>query len=665
LLASGTEFAASDSKKALSKKGSPPGQSEAESTTDPANAVQHTPTAQSHKTTDDIDHGSSNELGENNEPTDTELPDVSISNATKPSNGDSIEQEEKKRAHEDPGSPSLFHRMFGSKKSTSLKGEKLNAQSGSTDTKRAPNEVVADIAKQTSMTDSNYATGPPSRQSRQFQRKSDDKTSGNPVVSSPVDEINEASDKPESIEKHEGAGSSQPFELTILVDLSERALLRGLTIANQASSRGMIGWLQYGSSTFLDRTARRPLDIIGRLAYHHAIRKDWQVAEDLMRTFVLRCEQHLPLYHPVTLSAMLDLASTCVSSSEHVLARHLLDQISKRLSFYLNEQESAYFDYQASLRRSGVDVAFQPLTGADHVSMLRSFTSLFEELLDRDYAQLFGGENEVLLINHCLVGDSFSVLANCLQSSETSRENKRKSLLCCDSITYWSTAFRHYRLAFEGWTRKGFDLSHPNVSGVACSMARCLRELGETEKACLVLTSVVGATGGKDETPIVVEAKDENEHHPFEEKIFLPRETASVIRSRGCAQEATALRLWYMAAYAVESCPDERGRIRALSLLHASSEALQERLREVESISEKSTSNRAIELLNCVEDEARALFAPLHAMREEKRPRIELIEEAGGNRDTDAETTLREQYPTRHKVHQTSTKANFLPSAFA
>ncbi len=427
----------------------------------------------------------------------------------------------------------------------------------------------------------------------------------------------------------------------------------------------MIGWLQYGSSTFLDRTARRPLDIIGRLAYHHAIRKDWQVAEDLMRTFVLRCEQHLPLYHPVTLSAMLDLASTCVSSSEHVLARHLLDQISKRLSFYLNEQESAYFDYQASLRRNGVDVAFQPLTGADHVSMLRSFTSLFEELLDRDYAQLFGGENEVLLINHCLVGDSFSVLANCLQSSETSRENKRKSLLCCDSITYWSTAFRHYRLAFEGWTRKGFDLSHPNVSGVACSMARCLRELGETEKACLVLTSVVVATGGKDEIPIVVEAKDENEHHPFEEKIFLPREAASVIRSRGCAQEATALRLWYMAAYAVESCPDERGRIRALSLLHASSEALQERLREVESISEKSTSNRAIELLDRVEDEARALFAPLHAMREEKRPRIELIEEGGGNRDTDAETTIREQYPTRHKVHQTSTKANFLPSAFA
>ena len=668
LLASGSEFAVSDSKSDLSIKASPSGRSEAESIADPANAEKHKRTSQSPETIDDVDHGSSNKRGENKEPTDAKLPDATTSNDTTPS-GDSIEQEEKKEAQEDPGSPSLFRRMFGSKKSSSQKKEMSNAQCGIADTKSVPNESVNDITKKTSSkTDSDDATTGSS--SRQVEEKSDGRTNGDPVVSRPIKEINDTeSVEAKSIEKQGGVGDFQSFDPTILVDLSERALLRGLTIANQASSRGMIGWLEYGSSNFLHRTARRPLDILGRLAYHHAMRNDWQVAVDLMRTFVLRCEQHLPLYHPVTLSAMLDLASTCSSSSEHVLARHLLDQVSKRLAFYLNEQESAYFDHHESARSrgNGVDVAFQPLTGAEHVSMLRSFTTLLEELLDRDYAQLFGGENEILLVNHCLVGDSFSVLANCLQLSETYRERKEVSSLCCDSKTYWSTAFRHYRLSFEGWTRKGYDLSHPNVSGVACSMARCLRELGETEKASLILTSVVGATSRKDEIPIVVEAEDENENHSLQETIFLPREASSAIRSRACAQEATALRLWYMAAYAVESCPDERGRIRALSLLHASSETLQERLKEAESTSDKSTIVRAIELLECVEDEARALFAPLDAMREESRPRIELrIEEGDANGNTDAGTcAIREQYPMRNQVHQTSTKANFLPSAFA
>jgi hypothetical protein len=200
-------------------------------------------------------------------------------------------------------------------------------------------------------------------------------------------------------------------------------------------------------------------------------------------------------------------------------------------------------------------------------------------------------------------------------------------------------------------------------------MARCLRELGDTDKASLILTYVVSVTSKQDEKPKVTGSKDGTEDNSVEETIFLPRQAFSAIRGVGhITEEATALRLWYMAAYAVESSPDERGRIRALSLLHASSEALQRRLKEADSSSEESTSTHVIEMLECVEDEARELFAPLDAMRKENRPRIELREEDAEEEyktGTEGSEDVRMPYPTRNRLHRTIPKASFLPSAFA
>ena len=468
---------------------------------------------------------------------------------------------------------------------------------------------------------------------------------------------------------------SPPIDLALLVEMGGKALLRGLTIANQASSQGMIGWLEYGSSNFLDRTASRPLDILEKLAYQHAMRKEWQVSIDILRTRVLRCERHLPLYHPVTLSSMLDLAAACSSASERNLARSIFIQVSERLSFYLTEQESVFIKFHTSLQTGddGGDVSFQPLTGADHISMLQSFASLFEELIGRDFLQGFGDDNEVLLVNHCLVGDSYSVLANCVRLSETGRVGRKLSASCI-SDAYWSAACQHYRLAFEGWTRKGYELSHPNVSAVACSVARCLRELGETDKATRILTSVVSATSGvssdNEELLTPGDTPEDTDNVALPVISFLPRGISpALLKSTGVAEISKALNLWYLAAYAVESNQDERGRIRALSLLHASSEALERALNENEKIEEALASDYCLEMLQCVEDEARELFAPLDVIEEDQR-QIEVLDE---DSDDEVKPTAAEQkisnkrvpYPSRKRSHRTGTKANFLPSAFA
>jgi hypothetical protein len=605
----------------------------------------------------------------------------------------SPDQEEKKEAHDEisspKGSPSFFSRFRKKSKKADAKESKTVDKEKAVDIgsgiaaaaaaaalqreKMPPESASVEEPSSEPRKELNIDVAEESQDKRHRHESSNQSTEGQVEQSAllpPAETTGSANSRDDvdlGSEDNAHTGEITPsLDPTQLVDVSRRALLRGLTIANQASSQGMIGWLEYGSSNFLDRTAGRPLDILGMLAYQQASRQKWQVSIDILRTLVLRCEQHLPLYHPVTLSSMLDLAATCLSASKRTLGLHVVVQVSERLSFYLTEQESAYVEFHDALQSGSNegDVSFQPLTGADHLSMLRSFTALFEELLDRDYLQLFGDDNDILLINRCLVGDSFAVLANCLQLSETGRKPLYRS-----SDSYWSAACRQYRLAFEAWTRKGYDLSHPNVSTSACSMARCLRELGEVEKAARILTSVVGAAGQASPNEEAMGPSLELSKHEDPSTSFLPPRAPSDCRKDDgiTAEEAAALRLWYMAAYAVESNPDERGRIRALSLLHASSESLQRALKEAPSFGEDSSSASRLEMLECVEDEARDIFAPLDAIQEEE-PTI-LLERPDNKREENEplqnQPTEREPYPSRTRMHHTGTKASILPSAFA
>ena len=83
--------------------------------------------------------------------------------------------------------------------------------------------------------------------------------------------------------------------------------------------------------------------------------------------------------------------------------------------------------------------------------------------------------------------------------------------------------------------------------------------------------------------------------------------------------------LWMMAALTVEQSPDERGRMRALNLLHSASKALRRVLGRTEGMDDV-TRRTCLELYECVEEEARLLFEPIPLIdipreeREEDRP---------------------------------------------
>ena len=79
--------------------------------------------------------------------------------------------------------------------------------------------------------------------------------------------------------------------------------------------------------------------------------------------------------------------------------------------------------------------------------------------------------------------------------------------------------------------------------------------------------------------------------------------------SESCRLEQTlVLGLWLMAVLTVEQSPDERGRIRALSLLHGASDAIR---RCLEMDLDPATRVVCLEVYDCIEHEAKVLFQPM------------------------------------------------------
>eukprot|EP00525_Craspedostauros_australis_P005488 CAMPEP_0198123612 /NCGR_PEP_ID=MMETSP1442-20131203/37931_1 /TAXON_ID= /ORGANISM="Craspedostauros australis, Strain CCMP3328" /LENGTH=300 /DNA_ID=CAMNT_0043782839 /DNA_START=12 /DNA_END=914 /DNA_ORIENTATION=- len=90
-------------------------------------------------------------------------------------------------------------------------------------------------------------------------------------------------------------------------------------------------------------------------------------------------------------------------------------------------------------------------------------------------------------------------------------------------------------------------------------------------------------------------------------------------------EEVTALCLWMMAVLSVEDCPDERGRIRALSLLHGASTAVKQAMHQLQSPDGHDgdatgqpsigDNRRKLQLLyKRIQDEARSLYEPLDVL---------------------------------------------------
>lgn len=387
------------------------------------------------------------------------------------------------------------------------------------------------------------------------------------------------------------------------------ALTRNLKIGYQATSAGMTGWLEYGSSNPLDRTKERPFDALHRIACHFARTGAWKIALDLFQFLVSRCEQHLPLYHPLTLTSMLDLSATLQRNSKHDAARKVIKKVSERLRRYLLEQEMLCGLTQKQYVDSGSLVSTGYL---ESLSMMRAFTTTLHGLMEREFVAIIGENHEITLANRCFVADSFALLANCIE-----RLGNESPASVKESRQLWSIACKNYRRAFEGFI-KTRPLRHPNVAAAAFAVARCYRELGKRQVAIGILTSVVNSFNND---PATFDASSDNLTSPpnlplpmicfFSQNHFVTFGDALVSEGRVGGEQILSQCLWLLAVLFVETNQNERGRIRALSLLHAASEALQRALGYTDR--DSPTSKSCLSMLHMVENEAKEIFAPLEA----------------------------------------------------
>ncbi|KAL3912235.1 MAG: hypothetical protein SGARI_001266, partial [Bacillariaceae sp.] len=132
-------------------------------------------------------------------------------------------------------------------------------------------------------------------------------------------------------------------------------------------------------------------------------------------------------------------------------------------------------------------------------------------------------------------------------------------------------------------------------------MSRCLREVGKLDQAIAILETLASCL--EQTTDLEQEEETKHTNDSLNEKELnvadWPREQARV----NC--------LWMLAVMTVEKSPDERGRQRALSLLHTSSLALQGILNSSDVMENSDIYKECRDWHRIVEDEALELFAPL------------------------------------------------------
>ena len=135
---------------------------------------------------------------------------------------------------------------------------------------------------------------------------------------------------------------------------------------------------------------------------------EWEQATSLLWLLVLQCEQHLPLYHPITLVSMLDLAAALLQIRKDVCASQIVHRANRRLAMYLVEQE------EACLRKERSRVEYHVSITEDRVAMLKAFTVTLRRRKRQSMNAILPQGHPVRSMYDCFLGDTISVLANCL-----------------------------------------------------------------------------------------------------------------------------------------------------------------------------------------------------------------------------------------------------------
>ena len=449
---------------------------------------------------------------------------------------------------------------------------------------------------------------------------------------------------------------------TEISTFSRRLLLRCLSISNQATSIGMIGWLEYGSSNLIDRALNLPLEVLQQLSCNMAAEKDWAKASDVLSSLLLRCEQSLPRCHPTTICSMLDLAGALSETQNIDSAKFLISQALDLVTTFLSEAESLFFDrryfelYCNDPSHHRI-VFFDDCV--DAVGIMKAFSKQFNENLSRDFLEHLGRKHPITLLNHSLVADSFLVLANCISASEekidtnnpaNAATHRGRSRAGQSSRSFWSLAHSHYDIALRGWISVE-SLIHPNAASITFSIARCLRELGRLQQAVKLLETLASCLEQKLDDQLdnqIIMAKTKatcatktskaqfDENSLSAKRIFIPlskedRTSSSLSYSKDSRpsflsrrrldstsapvlvpetietlsyerEQTAALCFWMMAVLTAEQNSDELGRNRALSLLHTASLTLQRVL------SKNSSSNGS----NKLDDQTRLICLDLY-----------------------------------------------------
>ena len=334
-----------------------------------------------------------------------------------------------------------------------------------------------------------------------------------------------------------------------------------------------------------------------------------------MKSLILRCDQHLPLYHPINITAHIDLAAALFEKGAEELALKFYRRARERLYLYLREQ-----DYGCSrmhtLRGNSSEQdrsrneEYYKLVGLDHLDMLKAFAKNMNDLLSRKIMSVISMSNPMRIIYFCFVGDSFSLLASIIlrEFDKHSESSSSESEKCLESDSAWATAGEHYKQALREWG-KTRQVNHPDIMSTACSLARCLSELGRKREALRLLSSII------EPAKEALDGKHFNRQHTKEASTIMCSTTPYLnnVKREGCSHhdetnrvEMLAVCVWSMAVYTIEDRPNEEGRIRSMELLTEGIEILEKH-------GPKMIDNiKRTELLDLFKTEFRQMFEGEH-----------------------------------------------------
>jgi tetratricopeptide (TPR) repeat protein len=405
---------------------------------------------------------------------------------------------------------------------------------------------------------------------------------------------------------------SQVDKDTILAHAS-KCIIRCLAINSQAASLGMTGWLEYGSSAPFNRSVKLPFDLMYDLAACHAYGGRWEGAVEAVQASVAWCEEHEDPCHPRALVALLDLSSSLWNLGLLDLSTGILSLFYRRCSSHLATLEAACLERLNDQVLDGWKVipTFRMENGPSPFSTLLSFCQALHDLLRRRFASILGPGYPAMAHHRSVLGDSYSVLANCASAADSLHGNDPESR--SDALGYWRRALDQYSAVFyrEDWSRTT-PAAEASWYSMTHRMARCLYELGSRDEALEILTTALSEDITASPSSPSVSGPSDGTESTIHEISFVPSANQPPNHPRLAEMCLARASCHWLAAVLSAEVSDPPGRLegwtRALSCLRSASHWYQSALQW---LAPDAWASRAecLKQLETVEEEARRLLA--------------------------------------------------------